>query len=163
MRTAQAGTPSPSLFSDRVEMGTWAPPFGLTLGDIQEGSSKLRNRVIGRVFKELGLIEQWGSGIQRMIGACREAGLADPVFEERAAGFRVTIHAASARAPLLDPMDSAVLQILRARDKAGGAATSEVAHAIGRSDRSTRTRLVRLADRGLVVRLGSSRNDPKAR
>jgi predicted HTH transcriptional regulator len=162
---AERGTPiSVSLFSDRLEVeNPGLLPFGLTLGDIQEGSSKLRNRVVGRVFKELGLIEQWGSGIQRMIGACREAGLADPVFEERAAGFRVTIHAASAGAPLLDPMDSAVLQILRARDKAGGAATSEVAQAIGRSDRSTRTRLVRLADRGLVVRLGSSRNDPKAR
>jgi predicted HTH transcriptional regulator len=28
--------------------------------------SRLRNRVIGRVFQALGLIEQWGSGIQRM-------------------------------------------------------------------------------------------------
>ncbi|MEJ7667890.1 MAG: ATP-binding protein [Casimicrobiaceae bacterium] len=36
--------------------------------------SKLRNRVIGRVFHELGLIEQWGSGVQRMTAACRTRG-----------------------------------------------------------------------------------------
>ncbi|MHB2024524.1 MAG: ATP-binding protein [Mycobacteriales bacterium] len=39
-------------------------PFGLTVEDLQRGVSKLRNRVIGRVFHELGLIEQWGSGVQ---------------------------------------------------------------------------------------------------
>jgi ATP-dependent DNA helicase RecG len=161
---SERGTPiSISLFSDRIEIeNPGLLPFGLTLGDILEGSSKLRNRVIGRVFKELRLIEQWGSGIQRMIDACREAGLADPEFEERAAGFRVTIRSASTE-PRLDPMDSSVLEILLARAEAGGASTSEVALAIGRSDRSTRTRLLRLADRGLVVRLGSSRTDPKAR
>ena len=58
--------------------------------DRAHGISKLRNRVIGRVFHALGLIEQWGSGIQRMTAACREAGLAAPRFEEIAAviGFR---------------------------------------------------------------------------
>ena len=63
-------------------------PFGLTLEDVRAGTSKLRNRVIGRVFKDLQLIEQWGSGIQRMTNACRDAGLADPALEEgqRASG-----------------------------------------------------------------------------
>jgi len=32
-------------------------PLGLTIDDIRKGVSKLRNRVIGRVFHELGLIE----------------------------------------------------------------------------------------------------------
>jgi hypothetical protein len=35
-------------------------PFGLTIEDILHGVSKLRNRVIGRVFSELHLIEQRG-------------------------------------------------------------------------------------------------------
>lgn len=37
---------------------------------------------LGRVFQQLRLIEQWGSGIQRMTAACIEAGLPAPVFEE---------------------------------------------------------------------------------
>jgi ATP-dependent DNA helicase RecG len=162
---AERGAPiSVSFFSDRIEVeNPGLLPFGLTLEDIQGGTSKLRNRVIGRVFKDLRLIEQWGSGIQRMTNACREAGLADPRLEERAAGFRVTIYSELARVPQVDSIDAAILDALRARTATGGAATSEIAHTIGRSDRSTRTRLLKLADRGLVVRLASSRNDPKAR
>ena len=153
-----------SIFSDRMEVeNPGLLPFGLTIEDIQGGASKLRNRVIGRVFKELRLIEQWGSGIQRMTGSCREAGLADPVLEERSRSFRVTIHSAQATAPRVDPVDIAILEVLRVATNVGGGATSEIARAIGRSDRSTRTRLLRLADVGLVVRLGKNRNDPSAR
>jgi ATP-dependent DNA helicase RecG len=48
---------------------------GLTLADIKQGNSKLRNRVIGRVLKELRYIEQWGSGIRNAIGECKKMGL----------------------------------------------------------------------------------------
>jgi len=83
---AQRGAPIRiSVFDDRVEVeNPGLLPFGLTIEDLPQGVSKLRNRVIGRVFHALGLIEQWGSGIQRMASACRDAGLAVPVFEELA-------------------------------------------------------------------------------
>ena len=75
---AQQGAPIRiALFDDRIEIeNPGLLPFGLTIEDIMQGVSKLRNRVIGRVFHELHLIEQWGSGIQRMTAACQEAGLA---------------------------------------------------------------------------------------
>jgi len=41
-------------------------PFGLTIEDVLQGVSRLRNRAIGAFFHELRPIEQWGSGIQRM-------------------------------------------------------------------------------------------------
>ena len=53
----------------------------LTLHGLYHGTSKLRNRVIGRVFHELGLIEQWRSRSQRMAVACREAGLAPTALD----------------------------------------------------------------------------------
>ena len=40
------------------------------------------------VFYDIGLIEQWGSGIDKMRKACIEAGLPEPQFEEHQ-GFRV--------------------------------------------------------------------------
>lgn len=71
-----------SIFDDRLEVeNPGVLPFGLTLEDLPLGVSKLRNRVLGRVFQELGLVEQWGSGVQRMIAACRDEGLAAPVWE----------------------------------------------------------------------------------
>ena len=71
-----------ALYDDRLEIeNPGLLPFGLTIEDIQRGVSKLRNRVIGRVFQALGLIEQWGSGIQRMTAACQEQGL--PLLDSR--------------------------------------------------------------------------------
>jgi len=67
------------IFDDRLELEkVGIHPCGLTVEDLEHGMSKLRNRVIGRVFRSLGLIEQRESGIQRMTVACSEAGLADP-------------------------------------------------------------------------------------
>ena len=48
-----------------------------------DGRSEIRNRVVARVFKELGYIEQWGSGIGRMRAACLEWGLAEPRIREK--------------------------------------------------------------------------------
>jgi predicted HTH transcriptional regulator len=81
---AQRGAPiRVSVFHDRLEVESpGLLPFGLTVDDVRRGISKLRNRVIGRVFHELGLIEQWGSRIQRMAAACHDLGLAAPVLEE---------------------------------------------------------------------------------
>ena len=67
-----------------ITRGRW--PFGIMLDELPRGVSKLRKRVIGRVFHEIGLAQQWGSGAQRMIAACREAGLAAPVREEIGTG-----------------------------------------------------------------------------
>lgn len=35
---------------------------GLTIAELREGVSRVRNRVLARVFIELGLIEQWSNG-----------------------------------------------------------------------------------------------------
>jgi ATP-dependent DNA helicase RecG len=97
-----------ALFDDRIEIeNPGLLPFGLTIEDIMQGVSKLRNRVIGRVFHELHLIEQWGSGIQRMTAACQEAGLEAPKLEEIGMHFRVTISSARVRQPHTDETDRA--------------------------------------------------------
>jgi predicted HTH transcriptional regulator len=81
-----------AIFNDRIEVtNPGMLPFGITLEAALSGVSKLRNRVIGRVFRELGLIEQWGSGMGRMITACQEAGLQSPRFEEIGNSFRVAL------------------------------------------------------------------------
>ena len=159
---AQRGAPLRlSIFDDRLEVeNPGLLPFGLTLEDLPRGVSKLRNRVIGRVFHALGLIEQWGSGIQRMTAACRAAGLTSPVFEELATRFRVTIATARVARPVLDDTDQAILASL-----AGGKghSTSEIAEAIDLTPRATRTRLARMVGRGLVREIGTGPQDPQRR
>jgi ATP-dependent DNA helicase RecG len=159
---AQRGAPLRiAIFDDRLEVESpGLLPFGLTVEDLHHGISKLRNRVIGRVFHELGLIEQWGSGVQRMTGACREAGLAPPRFEEVATRFRVTIATERIDRPSLDETDQTIVKALASGK---GLLTSEIAKAIGRTTRATRTRLTRLVGSGLLREVGTGPQDPKRR
>ena len=64
---------------------------GMTIEELYNPnhSSKLRNKLIAQIFYDIELIERYGSGIQRIIDACRNAGLPPPVFEERFGGFLV--------------------------------------------------------------------------
>lgn len=159
---AQRGAPiRVSIFDDRLEVeNPGLLPFGLTVEDLRRGISKLRNRIIGRVFHELGLMEHWGSGIQRMTAACRSAGLAPPDLEEIATRFRVTLRTARTAPLAVDPIDEA---ILRALDLGKGLSTQTIAAAINRTPRATRTRLASLVERGLVREIGTSPQDPRRR
>ena len=70
----------------------WNPgglPLGLTIEDLYKPHpSVLRNKGIGGIFYDMGLIEQWGSGIDKMRKACLKAGIPEPTFEVDQ-GFRV--------------------------------------------------------------------------
>jgi ATP-dependent DNA helicase RecG len=150
-----------AIFNNRLEVeNPGLLPFELTVEDLYQGISKLRNRLIGRVFHELGLMEQWGSGIQRMAAACREAGLAAPVLEEIGTRFRVTIYTEQTDVPSVDNTDQAILNAL-AGDK--GLSTHEISVIIELTARATRTRLSKLVERGLVIEVGTSPQDPKRR
>ncbi|MBI1870478.1 MAG: putative DNA binding domain-containing protein [Chlamydiae bacterium] len=75
------------------ELMVWNPgglPTGISLAMLKgRHTSVPRNRLIAKIFFYAGLIEQWGSGIQKMVGACRTVGLPEPKFEELM-GFRIT-------------------------------------------------------------------------
>ena len=161
---SQQGAPiRVALFDDRLEIeNPGLLPFGLTIEDIQKGISKLRNRVLGRVFQELGLIEQWGSGIQRMTAACQDRGLDAPRFEEIGTHFRVTLSSTPRTTPQRDSRDNTILNALE-RNRETGLSTSQIAREIGLSPRATRTRLASLVERGLIVEIGSGPQDPHRR
>jgi len=161
---AQRGSPIRiALYDDRLEIeNPGLLVFGLTIEDIQKSVSKLRNRVLGRVFQKLGLVEHWGSGIQRMTAACRDRGLDAPQFEEIGTHFRVTLFAKRRHAPTIDKKDQIILTALAASSEAG-LSTSQIAKRLGVSPRSARTRLASLVERGLVAEIGSGPQDPRRR
>lgn len=152
-----------ALFDDRLEVESpGLLPFGLTVADLSLGVSKLRNRVIGRVFHDLGLVEQWGSGVQRMLATCRDAGLAAPLLEEIGIRFRVTLFTDRvAAASLLDDVNGAIVALVA--ESANGLATSAIAAAIQLTPRATRTRLAALVARGLLREIGTGPQDPRRR
>ncbi len=80
-----------AIYSDRLEfINPGAFPLGYTLKDFKTGISHIRNHTIVRVFKELGEMEEWGSGYRRIVSTCQEEGYPIPVWEEISNSLRVT-------------------------------------------------------------------------
>ncbi|MBM4063609.1 MAG: winged helix-turn-helix transcriptional regulator, partial [Planctomycetes bacterium] len=158
---SQSGSPIRiAVFDDRVEIeNPGLLPFGLTIEEIQRGVSKLRNRIIGRVFHELGLIEQWGSGIRRMTEACEALGAPPPTFEEIATCFRVTLHAAAGKQRLALSGTAERIHQLMADGKSRS--TAAIAGKLGMSPRTVRTHILRLVEQGLIVEIGKGPTDPR--
>ena len=156
---AQQGSPIRlAIFDDRIEVeNPGLLLFGLTIEEIKRGVSKLRNRVIGQVFYRLGLIERWGSGIRRIIDSCLEAGFPEPIFEEIGTHFRVTVLTQAIKESSIDAVEQAILEALKSSN---GLSTKEVAEAIDKSQRATRTRLINLIKKGLVIEISLGVNDP---
>lgn len=157
---SQSGAPIRiAIHDDRLEIeNPGLLPFGLTIDDLRHGVSRLRNRVIGRVLHKLGLVEQWGSGIQRMTAACRAAGVPEPELAEIGMRFRVTLRTQATGAPAVDAIDQKVLDLLADGD---GRRTTAIAGHIGLTPRATRTRLAALVGQGLLCEIGSGPSDPR--
>ena len=88
------------IYDERLSV--WNPgalPGGLSIEMLKkEHASKPRNRLIAKVFFYAGLIEQWGSGIDKMLRETRNLDLPEPIFEE-ADGFKVTFSNAAIHQP----------------------------------------------------------------
>jgi ATP-dependent DNA helicase RecG len=150
-----------AIFDDRVEIenpGILLP--GLTIEELREGISRVRNRVLARVFNELGLIEQWGTGVQRTIDACTRAGLPEPEFAELGLRFRVTLRTEPIGPVIVDAVEKRIADYITEGD---GRSTAAIAKHIGLSTRSTQHRLASLEQRGLIAVVGSGPRDPRRR
>lgn len=90
------GTPTRvAFFDDRIEVespGLLLP--GVTVHDMKQGVSQIRNPVLARVFRELELVEQWGSGVPGIFAQAKDAGLPEPAIEEIAGRVRFTVRLA---------------------------------------------------------------------
>jgi len=65
-------------------------PDGITLDQLKEPHSSVpRNPLIVHIFYLAGLIEEMGTGIERIMEAMEEAGLPEPEFKEEMGGFSV--------------------------------------------------------------------------
>lgn len=82
-----------SVFDDRVEVSSPGGLYGgLTLEDALRGRSSLRNKSIAELFGQMGLIERWGTGLQRIIDESKAYGLIrEPSFSVSDITFRVNL------------------------------------------------------------------------
>jgi hypothetical protein len=91
---ADHGTPLKVAFEDEkiwIESPGGLVP-GMTVEKMKRGESSSRNPVIARIFRELDLIEEWGTGIPQVIESLAAAGLPEPEFYESRERLRITVH-----------------------------------------------------------------------
>ncbi|WP_121969722.1 RNA-binding domain-containing protein [Leptolyngbya sp. BC1307] len=144
-------------------------PSTLTAETLLDGRSEIRNRTIARVFKALGYIEQWGSGIQRIRAACLDWGLAEPRIREKGdfvdvefyrPGFEVmakpkSIGKVSGSIGRVSENEQRILAYLETQRSI----TSKIVeNLVGVKEARARRILKEMIDKGLVEKRGGGRN-----
>ena len=81
-----------AIFSNRVEVenpGGW--PLGLSEEDFRHGVSRARNPVIAGVLHKLTIMENWGSGFERIETDAQQLGYPLPVWEDKGTVLRAKL------------------------------------------------------------------------
>ncbi len=81
-----------AIFDDMLEVtspGTIPP--SIDLNDLSTGQSEIRNKTIAPIFKELKLIEQWGTGFQKLFDSLKEYPNLEVRFNQPALSFQVQL------------------------------------------------------------------------
>ncbi|MDZ7576851.1 MAG: BrxA family protein [Candidatus Nanopelagicales bacterium] len=156
---SERGTPiRVGFYDDRIVVES---PGGLVSGltvATMRGVSRLRNPLVARIFRDAGLIEQWGSGVNRVYDELAKAELPEPDIEEIVDRVRVMIHVGhrSATAPPDEQVSKSseqVTTILRAASS-GERTRKELLAAIGLADAygNYRRHLMPLIESALLAR-----------
>ena len=59
---------------------------------MKEGFSKIRNKALAHAFLYMNLIEEWGTGIPKLIQEMQERNLREPEFIDMESAFRVNLY-----------------------------------------------------------------------
>lgn len=149
-----------SIFSDRIEItNPGGLPYGQTIELALSGISRMRNRIMGRLFRETKLIERLGTGLKRIVNVYDKTKAKKPVFQELNTHFRVTLYSVDTVAIALQSWETMLIEELKEKQQLG---TTEVAKFWGVTTRTARTRLKKMIDKGIIVRIGTSAKDPYA-
>lgn len=158
-----------AVYDDRVEITSPGMLYGgLTIEQIKEGGSKIRNRCIAEVFSRMGIIESWGTGIKRIFTSCREYGLKEPQLLEIGDSFRVNLYRNSFKeihlsspnsSPNSSPKDISqtqqkILDIILENPETTQTAMAEK---LNITPRAIKKNIKYLSEKGLVEHVGSAR------
>lgn len=147
-----------AIFDDRIEItNPGCLPFGLSFEAALSGISQLRNRVIGRIFRELNLIEQWGSGLGRMKNICEQQGITTPKFEELGNFFRTTLYHDINKTIPVEEWHKSIIEYLKIHHEILPKKAQEIWNV---TSRTASSRLKKMCLAGLIVEISTGKFDP---
>ena len=158
-----------AVYDDRVEITSPGMLYGgLTIAQIKEGGSKIRNRCIAEVFGRMKIIESWGTRIKRMISSCKEYGIREPELLEIGDSFRVNLYRPSFEedhqkftesspkglCQILNPTQQKIVDMIMDNPRI---TQSAIAEELGLTTRAIKKSIKELIDEGSVERIGVAR------
>lgn len=82
-----------SIYDDRIDFLSPGGMYGgLDIASALEGKSRYRNTAIAQAFHYMKIMDTWGTGLMRIVNACKEHGLKKPKIEELGDSFLLTIY-----------------------------------------------------------------------
>lgn len=149
------------IFDDRIEI--WNPgilPPEITLEQLKtEHPSIPRNELIAQTFYRLRLIENWGTGTNRIIRLCKEAGVSPPIFSERVGTFITTFKRSKVEPTYttseLTKTQQAIIEYLR---RVGEASASDIAAKLDINNSTVHRNIKKLSD--FIIWTGKTLRDP---
>ena len=166
-----------AIYDNRLEIsspGGLMP--GVTIEKMKEGFSKVRNHGIANAFVYMNLIEQWGSGIPKILAQTKEYGLPEVELIDMGIALRVNMYRAlpedkkqakKASDKKKAKSDNDKRQTIKSSDSRtmfaeyllqhGASATAEMAEFSGLSPQRTRAILSKMVDDGIIIAEGSNK------
>lgn len=149
-----------AIFSNRIEItNPGSLPYGQTMPLALSGVSIMRNRVIGRIFREIKLIERLGTGLKRIINVYEKINAKPPLFDELNTHFRATLYNTVELEVKFEPWEQQLIELLIHHEQLS---TTDIARFWKVTNRTARTRLKHMLESGKVNRIATSIKDPYA-
>jgi ATP-dependent DNA helicase RecG len=148
------------IFDDRIEFFNPGGLYdGLTVEQLLTSNyvSKTRNKLIALMFKECGVIEKYGSGINRIKKLCIEHNIIEPKFEEMQKGLRVILYKQNITTQEIKKI-STKEKILTALKKDSSLTRGELAKLTYVSPDAIKQHLAKLKENGVIKRVGSTKS-----
>ncbi len=161
-----------AVYENRLEITSPGKiPMGQTLERMKEGYSQIRNEALAYAFSYMNLIEHWGSGIPRIIGKVKAAGLREPEFIGGEVDLRINIYRGqisgknylqhgipdSMNADKM-PISEQEKQIIQYTLENGGITTVQVTELLGIKQRRAREIFVKMVEKRWLNKEGASRS-----
>lgn len=155
------------IFDNKIEFyNPGRLPDTITIEDLLNNQyrSTPRNKLLADFFKDLGLIEKYGSGIQRIINYFKEEELPAPEFQNISDGFMVTVFAGTSSKlgdrlgdRLGDTLGENQLLIMESLKNNPFLSLSQLSEIVGISQTAIENNISKLKNLGLLKRIGSAK------
>ncbi len=142
-----------AVYDDRITVVSPGPfPSSLTLEKALEGRTQSRNRAISRYFREIGLMEGWGSGLRRIMSSCREHGLRPPRILDDGSFVEVTLYRRQTQDSEITENEGRLVTLI---EKCPSMTVKNASRKLELSEATVNRMLKRLQEKGVLHREGS--------